>query len=110
MEVFAAGILKTLLDANAVAAPVNGTTFCLPNPNSVKTLTWRTSFASAPSAVTVTLQGSLDGTNFFTIDSSTATAGEVKVKADVSCLFIRAQKTSQTDGGALTVEVVVTVG
>jgi len=77
-------------------------------PRSVLALTWLTVFASAPSAVSVELQVSNDNTNWFTLDTSTATTGEAREFSDpVNYLFIRARKASQTGGGALTVEVIL---
>ncbi len=109
MELLSLGVTKKLFDADAVAAPVNGTAYCLPAPPSSKTIRWTTKFASAPSAVSVKLQGSLDNSVWFDLDSSTSTAGESKSVTDIACVFIRAQKASQTDGGALTVEIIISL-
>ena len=64
-------------------------------------------YASAPSAVSIILQASLDGTNWYTLDTSTAAGGEMRTTAVTATTKIRINKNVQTGGGALTVTVVV---
>lgn len=69
-----------------------------------RTIAWQTSFASAPTAVSVVLQAAdvdVDA-NYATIDTSTATAGERR-QAQVQARFVRVKLVSQTGGGAITV-------
>lgn len=103
------GVPHVIMDANAVAAPTNGTAYFIgPESNgNPAALRWSTKFASAPDAVSVKLQYSPDNSVWYDADSSTAVGGESKVLANVVPGFYRAQKTSQTNGGALTVTVTV---
>jgi hypothetical protein len=97
------GVPVTLMDADAGAAPVTGSTFAIAAMSS-RTVTWQTIFASAPGSCTVALQGSLDGgTTWNTLDSSTATGGEIRNITLTGVLLIRAVKAAQSGGGALTV-------
>lgn len=102
-----AGVPEKLFDANAVAAPVNSEVFALVG-KSAKMFAWMTEFASAPSAVSVKIQVSNNAAGpWFDLDTSTATAGEMKNTGVTSASFVRARKESQTGGGALTVTVTV---
>ena len=62
-----------------------------------------------PTAVTVTLEGSLDGTNFFTIGTHAFVAADITADgamffdADKPCLHVRANLTVLTAGTAPTV-------
>ena len=74
-----------------------------------RVVAWQTSFASAPSAVSVQLQSSdVDSdASYQSLDSSTATAGERRQVANVQAKFLRAKLVSQTGGGAITVSLSV---
>ena len=74
-----------------------------------RVLAWQTSFASAPTAVSVQLQSSdVDSdASYQTLDSSTATAGERRQVANVQAKFLRVKLVSQTGGGAVTVSLSV---
>lgn len=107
-ETLSLGVVKKLFDADATAAPVNGTEYAIPQAHLGKTITYTTKFATAPDAVSIKLQGSLNGSDWFDLDESTATAGELTtLTGQYAINFIRARKASQTNGGALTVEVIV---
>lgn len=45
-------------------------------------------------SININLEGSLDGTNWFTLDSSTAIAGELRHVANKKVRFVRANKTA----------------
>lgn len=95
-----------LFDNEATAAPFNGTAVAI--PRAVIALTWLIRFASAPSAVSIKLQVSNDNTNWFDLDTSSATAGEARTYSNpVNYQFIRARRESQTGGGNVTVEVTI---
>ncbi len=72
-----------------------------------RTVRWQTIFASAPSAISITLQTALDDVDahYQTVDTSTATAGEARTVTAVNAKFIRAKLTSITGGSGVTVEV-----
>lgn len=104
------GIIHKLFDANGAAAPVDGDTHALPAPGSAKLIGWTTAFATAPSACSIKVQHSMDGTNWDDLDESTATAGEFRTVTTLTpANFIRGVKSSQTGGGALTLSVIVTI-
>ena len=103
------GNVYSLFAADAVAAPVASQEFgILPNDRA-KVIVWSTKFASAPSAASIKLQGSLDGTDWYDLDTSTAKAGEIRTTSVTASPFLRAYKSSQTGGGALTVKVCIAV-
>lgn len=109
VELISMGVPTKLFDADAAAAPVNGVAYALQDGDKAKVVTWRTFFASAPSACSIKVQQSLNGTDWSDLDTSTATAGETRTTVATATLFLRARKESQTGGGALTVEINVGV-
>jgi hypothetical protein len=108
-EILSLGVVTKLFDEDSAAAPVNSTAFAIQSGDKAKVITWRTSFASAPSACSIKLQQSLNGVDFSDLDTSTATAGETRTTGVTATMFLRARKESQTGGGALTLEVNVGV-
>jgi hypothetical protein len=96
---------------NAETFPANGTAgaqFAIPEPAGMPdqghTVRWQTIFGTAPTAISIVLQGaSADvNTEYFTIDTSTATAGEARTVANVRARFLRILVTSSTGGASLT--------
>jgi len=96
---------------NAEAFPANGTAgaqFAIPEPAGLTdqghTVRWQTIFGTAPSAISIVLQGAAADVDaeYFTIDTSTATAGEARTVAAVRARFLRIKLTSSTGGSALT--------
>jgi hypothetical protein len=94
--------------------PADGTAgaqFALPQPAGFpeqgRAVRWQTIFASAPSAVSIALQGAIADVDaeYKTLDTSTQTAGEARTVAGVRAKFLRAVKTSSTGGGAITVKI-----
>jgi hypothetical protein len=75
-------------------------------PNNARTIGWQTVFASAPSAVSVALQGAMQDVDadYATLDTSTATAGETRSVTGVRANFLRAKVTSITGGSGVTVQ------
>jgi hypothetical protein len=103
------GNVYKLFDANAAAAPVASDGYGIHPNDRAKVIVWSTKFASAPTACSIVLQGSLNGTDWYTLDTSTATAGEIRTTGVTASPWLRANKASQTGGGALTVEVLIAV-
>lgn len=69
----------------------------VPQANS---FTWQTIFSGGtPTSVTILLQGSIDGTTFSTIDTSTSTAGETRTKAGTAYSFFRCNVTAYNRNG-----------
>jgi hypothetical protein len=96
---------------NAEAFPTNGTAgaqFAIPEPagfpDQGHTVRWQTIFGTAPSAVSLTLQGaSADvASEYSAIDTSTATAGEARTVTGVRAKFLRVLVNSSTGGASLT--------
>ena len=98
-----------VMDAVAGTPPVTGTSYALAGSGQAKMIGWSTKFASAPSAVDIKIQFSLDDDIWEDLDESTATAGELRICPLTPANFIRAVLVSQTGGGAATVKVVVTL-
>lgn len=75
----------------------------------IKDHVFSASITGAPSAVTVALEGSIDGTNFAAIDSHVFSAGELTATfalvtlVDLPVTFVRANLTTLTGGTAPTV-------
>lgn len=87
---------------SAVTATGRSSTYALP-PQLVS-IVWQTSYNSAPSGTSVTLDVSLDGVNWTTIDTSTNTSGEVRtVTNSTAAPFISVNFGTNTGGKALTV-------
>lgn len=96
---------------NAEAFPSNGTAgaqFAIPEPAGLPdqehTVRWQTIFGTAPSAINITLQGAAADVNseYFAIDTSTATAGEARTVIGVRARFLRIIVNSSTGGSSLT--------
>jgi hypothetical protein len=96
---------------NAESFPANGTAgaqFAIPEPAGLTdqshTVRWQTIFGTAPSAISIVLQGAAADVDseYFTIDTSTATAGEARTVIGVRARFLRIKVTSSTGGSSLT--------
>lgn len=57
----------------------------------------------APTTVSVTLQGSLDGVNWFVLATSSSTTGDYQSVADKPVFFVRANLATLTGGTSPTV-------
>jgi hypothetical protein len=96
---------------NAEAFPANGTAgsqFAIPEPAGLADQThavrWQTIFGTAPTAINITLQGATADVNseYFAIDTSTATAGEARTVTGVRARFLRIIVNTSTGGASLT--------
>lgn len=67
--------------------------------------TWTTVVTGAPSAVSINLEGSIDGTNFFTLDNETTTTSDMQHVVNKAVTSIRANLATLTGGTAPTVTV-----
>lgn len=85
--------------------------FALPSyagfPENGRTIRWQTIFGTAPSAVNVALQTAMvdSDSQYASIDTSTATAGEARTVTGVRANFVRAKVTSITGGSGVIVQV-----
>lgn len=66
---------------------------------------WEIVVTGAPTASEVHLQGSLDNTNWYTLDTSTTTSSELRFVVDKPVRFVRANWISVSGGTAPTVTV-----
>lgn len=89
-------IPQKLLDAVAVEQ-VDGSTFALP---AIATLVqWETYFDADPDAISLAIETSIDGTNWFSAATSTNVNGETG-NFNTAARFIRGSITSATTGSA----------
>jgi len=90
-----------------------GAQFAVPEPAGIPgqghTVRWQTIFASAPSAVSFSLQGAMDdvAAEYATLDTSTATAGEARTVTGVRARFLRIVCNSVTGGSGFTAKLLV---
>jgi len=98
------GLPFKTFDALALANTTGGTAFAVPIKPGAQGFIWQTSYGTVPSAISICLQVSVDGTNWTTIDTSTTTAGEVRTILNKLGLYVRGYMTSYTGGtvGTLT--------
>jgi len=95
-------------------SPAGGTAgaqFALPNPagipNQGHTVLWQTIFATAPTSVSLSLQAAAADidSEYSTIDTSTATAGEARTVANVRAKFLRVKCNSASGGSGFTAQI-----
>jgi hypothetical protein len=90
-----------------------GSQFALPSftglPDGGTAVRWQTIFGGAPTAVNMVLQGAMSDVDseYFLIDTTTATGGEARTVANVQAKFIRIKFISSTGGSGLTAKVQV---
>jgi hypothetical protein len=100
------GIPYALFSASAAGATTNSSSVAIP-PSGLKAarrITWQAFYSAVPTTITIALQGSLDDSNWFTLDTTTNTGGEVKtVEHQVN--FLRASITTKTGSFNTTVQV-----
>ena len=70
---------------------------------------WQTIFGTAPTAVSLALQGAMADVDseYQTIDTTTNTAGEARTVTGVQAKFLRIKFTSSTGGSGLTAKLLV---
>ena len=85
--------------------------FALPSysgfPTNGRTINWQTIYGTAPSAVSVVLQEAMVDidSQYTTIDTSTAAAGEARTVLNVRGNFLRAKVSSITGGAGVTIQI-----
>ncbi|HYL10596.1 MAG TPA: hypothetical protein VEU31_07655 [Candidatus Acidoferrales bacterium] len=88
-----------------------GAQFALPEPAGIvdqsHAVRWQTIFGTAPTAVNLVLQGAMADVDseYQTIDTTTATAGEARTVTGVRARFLRIKFTSSTGGSGLTAKI-----
>ena len=88
---------------NAKATTGDGTVVRLQNPYTNHT--WVTVVTGGPSATSITLQGSIDGTNWAVLDTTTTTTAEMRHIIYKPVLWIKANVGTLTSGTSPTVTV-----
>lgn len=105
------GDVALVFNGEAPAAGQASQQFALPSyaglPDNGRTIRWQTIYGAAPSAVNVALETAMvdSDSEYTSIDSSTATAGEARTVTGVRANFVRARVSSITGGAAVTVQV-----
>jgi hypothetical protein len=95
------------------AANTAGSQFALPSytglPDGGTSVRWQTIFGTNPTAVNIVLQAAMNDVDseYQTIDTSTATAGEARTVANVQARFLRIKFVSSTGGSGLTAKILV---
>jgi hypothetical protein len=74
-----------------------------------RTVRWQTIYGTAPTAVSISLQGAMADvdTEYQTIDTTTNAAGEARTVTGVNAKFLRIKFTSSTGGAGLTAKLLV---
>jgi hypothetical protein len=78
-------------------------------PETGFTVRWQTIFGTAPTAVSLVLQGAMSDVDaeYQTIDTTTNTAGEARTAAGVQAKFLRIKFNSSTGGSGITAKFMV---
>lgn len=90
-----------------------GSQFAIPSftglPDGGTSVRWQTIFGTAPTAVSIALQGAMADVDseYQTIDTTTNTAGEARTVTAVQAKFLRIKFTSSTGGSGLTAKLLV---
>jgi hypothetical protein len=90
-----------------------GSQFALPSyagqPHTGTALRWQTIFGTAPTAVSLILQGAMADVDaeYQTIDTTSNTAGEARTVTGVQAKFLRIKFASSTGGAGLTAKLLV---
>jgi len=90
-----------------------GSQFAIPSftgvPDGGTAVRWQTIFGTAPTAVSIVLQGAMADVDseYQTIDTTTNTAGEARSVNGVQAKFLRIKFSSSTGGSGLTAKLLV---
>lgn len=97
----------------APAGGTSGAQFALPQaagfPDGERTVRWQTIFGTAPTAISLSLQSAMADVDseYTTLDTSTATAGEARTVTTVRAKFLRIKCNSATGGSGYTAKMLV---
>jgi hypothetical protein len=104
------GDVALAFNSESPSAGQSSQQFALPSyagfPENGRTIRWQTLYGSSPTSVNVALQTAMTDSDsqYATIDSSTATAGEARTVTCVRANFIRAKVSSISGGSGVTVQ------
>lgn len=90
---------ETVTSLSGVAATGAGSVFTL---NTSRNFTWTVVYTGTPTSITIALQGSLDGTTYFDLGSSTSTANSMNHVVDKPVKFVRCNISVYTVNGSTT--------
>jgi len=91
----------------------SGSQFALPSytglPDGGTAVRWQTVFGTAPTAVSLILQGAMNDVDaeYQQLDTTSQTAGEARTVANVQARFLRVRFVSSTGGSGLTAKILV---
>lgn len=105
------GLRATILDA--VTATGAGGSFNVPEKptgGQFPAFTWQIVITGSPTSITANLEGSLDGTNWFQLDTYTGSANAMQHVANKPVAFIRGNLVTLTGGTSPTVTVQLLLG
>jgi len=109
MPVFAAiNGIAVFTSCNAVT--VTGACTSAQVSNIASRITYSVVVTGAPTAVTLVVEGSIDNTSWFTLDTSTTTTSEMRHIANKGVHYLRGNLTTLTGGTAPTVTVKLSAG
>ena len=63
-------------------------------------VSWQMSYTGTPTSITVNLEGSLDGTTWATVDTSTVTTGEIRFLSSKLVRFLRCNVSAYVVNGS----------
>lgn len=95
------GIPVTSLSNITSTSAVNGMAFVIPYLKQGCKLVWQVVVTGTASAISVSLQLSIDNTNWVTVDTSTDAAGCYCILDDVIGKYVRLIQTSRTGGTSI---------
>jgi hypothetical protein len=90
-----------------------GSQFAIPSyagqPDTGYAVRWQTIFGTAPTAVSLQLQGAMADVDseYFLVDATTATTGEARTVTGLQAKFLRIKFVSSTGGSGLTAKLLV---
>jgi hypothetical protein len=89
--------VETSINSDA-ANPLIGTAFGLPKPEGPlgHTIAWQGILTGTVSAISTSLQISMDNTNWSSVDTATSTAGWYRIVTPIVARFVRVYHTSDT--------------
>lgn len=85
----------------------NGSTQAVTLDGVYRTFAFQSVITGTPTSFTLTYQGSLDGTNWYTLGTTTSTAGEGTFVVDKPAQFVRATLSALTGGTSPTISAFV---
>lgn len=99
------GINRLVFQIQAQTA--NGSSAAVDLQAPARTFAFQSVVTGTPTSFTNTYEGSLNGTNWYTLGTSTATAGDAQFVVDKPARYVRATLSALTGGTAPTITVYV---